>query len=83
MSKRLTKSQEKRRKKKLALKAARKAQYEKWRDEGIVKGSRRRRIAQRKRVKPVRARLHRMADCGNPGCYRCHPETARKPRLAA
>lgn len=68
-----TKKQTKRRSEKRAQKALKKAEYERYRDLGITKGSKR---AQKK------ARLHKListkpshpyGSCGNVGCSRCFP----------
>ena len=58
---------------KAAVKAAKKALYKRYAEEGKVKGTKRSRHSA-KRIGGARAKgNHAMADCGNVGCGRCYP----------
>lgn len=66
-----TKAKDKRNKEKAARKAAMRARYERWRDEGKNNKSFRARKAAAAR-KGMRSRTHPHGMCGNPGCEKCY-----------
>lgn len=65
-----TRRAEKRKMEKKAAKARKRALYEQYAKEGKEKG-----IRQRKSIYGCGASkgMHREANCGNPGCFRCNP----------
>lgn len=79
MSKKLTRSQEKRRAEKKARRDAQKAIYKARAEAGLTKGSKRRIRRARYGVKPVRTNRHD-GPCFNVGCPRCFPQAARTLR---
>jgi hypothetical protein len=70
----LNKRRKRRLSEKRARKAAAKAKYEQWIREGRNTKSKRVKLrAQRLRKKTVRLGRHREGPCGNIGCKRCNP----------
>lgn len=74
MSKKLTRKQQERQKKRASKKTAMREQYKAWADAGRTKGSFRAR-KKAKSSKKVRNLRHVSGPCGNIGCKHCHPET--------
>ena len=66
---------EKRRKQKSTAKAAARAQYTAWRDQGINQKSKRAKLrAKRSKRAQIRTVSHPTGRCFNHGCSRCQPE---------
>lgn len=65
-----TRAKEKRAKEKRGRKAAKKAQYEAWRDQGINNKSKRARLNSKRKKKTVMAN-HPNGRCYNIGCMKC------------
>lgn len=61
---------------KSAKKAAMRAKYKAWADDGVTKNSRR--SAERKKRKIVLTSRHTTSMCGNVGCFKCFPDLAAK-----
>jgi hypothetical protein len=63
----------KRRKEKRARKDANQAKYQAMRDAGQNTKSKRARMQNRKNRSTAKKHTHEVFDCGNIGCFACHP----------
>ena len=71
MSKRTAKK-DKRAKEKQSRKAAQRALYESYKDQGITKNSKRFKRNSKKQKSILSTKIHPVGSCGNVGCRRCH-----------